>query len=280
MEPKDPLLLPSWEYDEPDASKKLVKLYQARFVHPLQSVDQILEHLQNCFEMVEITDPATDPDWGKTFLPYLEMEPLKWSLLDKAWEQLSAPRYQKWKLPYCRQNALLFNENKQTSVPLYFFYDTQNSHFFDSRGRFQALFQYYRGIRSRSTIQEKEAYAGSIRFLNEEKAIHAWRDTQKRLFNTKYAQLFLPERVKIDIPEELFALFLTFWKARKEVTMIDLKDQPPEEYLLRFYNAETEVFLRGNQKYLYYHDYVRIRLEEFHPEINRLNRELKSLVSP
>ena len=165
MEPNESLLLPSWEPDDPSASKKLTALYKNRMIKAVQSETQQMELLQSFFEMLEVTDVSDDVDWGKSALPFLEIEPEVWSLPEKAWEFLATDRFRKWKLPRGLRNSFLYDpQDSLSSLPLYFFLNTEKHHFFDSNGRFQPLFRYFRGIDPKSKTAKRVEYARNIEF--------------------------------------------------------------------------------------------------------------------
>lgn len=279
MEPNESLLLPSWEPDDTSASKKLTALYKNRMIKAVQSETQQMELLQSFFEMVEVTDVSDDVDWGKSALPFLEIEPEVWSLPEKAWEFLATDRFRKWKLPRGLRNSFLYDpQDSLSSLPLYFFLNTEKHHFFDSNGRFQPLFRYFRGIDPKSKTAKRVEYARNIEFINTRKARLVWNRTKAGLRQMTQSELILPDGTRKVLPQKAVSLLLCFLSGQNDTEMIDCREQPPAEYILRLFDSVSEYYLSGNQKYLYWHDFVRIRLEEFHPAVKHLNQKLKRLL--
>ena len=279
MEPYEPLLLPSFADDDPENFQKKLSLYESRLIMPRQTDEQILERLLSTFELIEITDPDAEPLWGKLF-PLPEIENGGEFSHEEAWNLLATSRSRKWKVPNSQKNEFFYANMIYENTPLWVIYDTQEGDFFDSINRNAFIFDYLRGIDPFADQREKESYLSSIEMINKVKAHKAYHDVRMMLDKTARAELFLPGKKKIEMGEDLahdLAYYISDMTPISECA--DFSTRPSADYMLRFSDSVRECFFFGDQSSPYYHDFMRIPLQDTRPETKHLNEALCSMVS-
>ena len=257
-EPFAPVLLPRWELDDPLFFEKSSELYGERILPPQGSDEAVLKYLCQIFDLEEILDAAKDPDWGQSFPPVHGIDSGRLYAPASAWDELSSPRYRKWKMPYSQKNQLLFPSYTVSIVPRYFFYDQEKKRLIEDGTLLTSFYDYFHGLNTKAGAAERMRYTGHIVLINQAKARRAYADFKNRLLQKPDAEIIVPGKGKQNMPPELLPLLRSFLVFAAKEDFMDLKDQPPAAYIIRFFDELEAFLLLGNDRYLYCNQIARI----------------------
>ena len=276
-EPFSSILLPSWELDDPLYFQKSLELYGERVLPPQGSDEAALEYLRQIFDLKEILDAAKDPDWGQSFPPVHRIDPGRLYAPASAWDELSSPRYRKWKLPYSQKNELLFPSYTVGLIPRYFFYDQEKKRLIEDGTLLTSFYEYFHGLNTEADADERMRYIGHIILINQAKARRTYDAFRRRLLQMPAAEIIVPGKEKQKMPSALLPLLRSFLVFAAKEDFMDLKDQPPAAYIIRLFNTLEEYPLLGNDRYLYCNQVARIPIIDTQEPFHVLFEKLRSL---
>lgn len=273
MEPFEKLLLMPSVSDDSQYADILNKCYSQRQLPLIRSEQDWIMRLEECFEMREITDCMTDLDWDRSFPSWLFLHKNGFSPEEgKAF--LSTPRFRKWTLPNCSKNKILYDGLAVFGLArneLTFVYDKYERSFFDSWDRFISFLDYYKGMDPKADQAAKLLYMESIHSINVYKAELSYCKMMNTIRKMNQMEVIKKGLTRIKMTRESVQGIQSLLEYQPPDFM-DLGDQKTAAYILRVYDDTEQVLFYGNQKYLFYHDFARIPLDEANPMYSQLNQ--------